>query len=315
MQRAGLVYEVECTPLSQPVFVDRDMWERIVLNLISNAFKFTFEGKILVTVKSVGESVQLQVSDTGTGIPERELPHLFERFYRVEGARGRTYEGTGIGLALVQELVKLHGGTIDVHSVERKGTTFTVSIPEGRGHLPQDRIGAVRTSTSSPIHTDSYVEEALGWLPPEFKRDQAPIKDTVPDSAVAVPGVPSGPELATVRSLIVVADDNFDMRDYIRRLLGQHYRIHGVSNGVDAVKAASELNADLILADVMMPQLDGFGVLRALRRDPATRLKPVILLSARAGQESRIEGLQAGADDYLVKPLPRVNYWHAWMPM
>jgi signal transduction histidine kinase len=303
MQCAGLVYEIACEPLSEPVFVDREMWEKIVLNLISNAFKFTFEGKISVTVKSVADSVQLQVSDTGTGIPDRALPHLFERFYRVEGARRRTYEGTGIGLALVQELVKLHGGTIDVQSGESKGTTFTVSIPEGSGHLPQDRIGAVRTSTSSPIHTDSYVEEALGWLPPEFKRDQAPLKDTVPDSAVAVPGVPSErPELATVRSLIVVADDNFDMRDYIRRLLAQHYRIHGVSNGVDAVKAARELNADLILADVMMPQLDGFGVLRALRSDPATRLKPVILLSARAGEESRIEGLQAGADDYLVKP-------------
>jgi PAS domain S-box-containing protein len=303
MQRAGLTYEVECVPLAEPVFVDRDMWEKIVLNLITNAFKFTFEGRILVTVKSVGDFVQLQVSDTGTGIPETALPHLFERFYRVEGTQGRTYEGTGIGLALVHELVKFHGGTVGVESGERKGSTFTVSIPKGSSHLPQQRIGAARTAVSSAIPAETYVEDALGWLPPEFKRETAPLRDTGLDSPVAGPGVQSEmPKRSTVPGLIVVADDNFDMRDYIRRLLGQHYRIHGVPNGVEAVKAARELNADLILTDVMMPQLDGFGVLRTLRNDPVTKLKPVILLSARAEEQSRIEALQAGADDYLVKP-------------
>jgi PAS domain S-box-containing protein len=303
MQRARLTYEIEGAPLSEPVFVDREMWERIVFNLISNAFKFTFEGKISVKVKPVGESVELQVSDTGTGIPESALPHVFERFYRVRGARGRTDEGTGIGLALVHELVKLHGGTISVQSSEKKGSTFTVSIPKGSRHLPQDRVGAVRTLASSAIRADSYVEEARQWVPDEFGSDEnlSP-EPSAYSSASDVPVQPQTPELEPVPSLIVLADDNSDMRAYIHGLLNPHYRVHVVSNGVDAVNAARERNADLIIADVMMPQLDGFGVVRALRSDPATKLKPVILLSARAGEESRIEGLQAEADDYLVKP-------------
>src|SRR5581483_7977146 len=302
MHRAGLKYTVVCPPLDEAVFLDGDMWEKIVLNLISNAFKFTFDGSISVVVESAGDSVRLQVSDTGTGIPESELPHVFERFHRVARAKGRTYEGTGIGLALVQELVKLHHGSVTVQSKEGQGTTFTITIPKGKDHLPPDRVGAVRTLTSSAIRADSFVEEALRWLPgesadlaenPEVKSD--PMAFTLSALADHV-GSHSAPQL------IVVADDNADMRDYIRRLLSGRYRVHAVSNGEDAVKAAREFNADLVLTDVMMPGLDGFGVLRALRSDPMTKVKPVILVSARAGEESRVEGLEAGADDYLVKP-------------
>jgi signal transduction histidine kinase len=137
------------------------MWEKIVLNLLSNAFKFTFEGEIAVTLREQDGSVDLEVRDTGTGIPQHDLPLLFERFHRVEGARGRTYEGTGIGLSLVQELVKLHGGAIQVESVEGQSSAFTVSLPLGKAHLPADLVEAQRTMTSTALKADAYIEEAL----------------------------------------------------------------------------------------------------------------------------------------------------------
>ncbi len=304
MERAGIRYEINCEPIEEKIFIDRDMWEKIVFNLLSNAFKFTFQGTVSVSVKPVDGSVQLQISDTGVGIPAQELPHLFEWFHRVEGTLGRTYEGTGIGLALVKQLVKLHHGRVSVESTAGVGSTFTVTIPKGRNHSSQVRSGGVRTGASSSIGANSYVEEALRWLPPEpgeSQRTLAEHEDAVPSPDVSPATQKQGLE-ESAGALIVLADDNSDMRDYVRRLLGSQYRIHGVANGFDAVKAARELDADLVLADVMMPGLDGFGVLRAVRADPATRTKPVILLSARAGEESRIKGLQAGADDYLIKP-------------
>ena len=164
-ERAGLRLVVDCPALPDPVYVDRDMWEKIVLNLLSNAFKFTFAGEITVILRSAGETVELAVRDTGTGIPAAEIPHLFERFYRVEGARGRTHEGTGIGLALVQELVKLHGGSVRVESAPSRGSTFIVSIPTGTAHLPADLIGGTRTLSSTALGARPYVEEALRWLP------------------------------------------------------------------------------------------------------------------------------------------------------
>src|SRR5581483_11341461 len=144
MEKAGLAFHVDCRPLPEPVYVDHDMWEKVVLNLLSNAFKFTFDGEVSVFLRpsADGRAAELEVRDTGTGIPAAELPRLFERFHRVEGARGRSYEGTGIGLALVQELVKLHGGSIHVESQAGKGSLFHVRIPLGTAHLPAERIGA-----------------------------------------------------------------------------------------------------------------------------------------------------------------------------
>ncbi|HAT47184.1 MAG TPA: histidine kinase, partial [Ktedonobacter sp.] len=168
LEQAQLHFVVDCRPLSEPVYVDRDMWEKIVLNLLSNAFKFTFEGQITVSLHENGTSVELIVSDTGTGIPEEEVSHLFERFHRIRGARARTHEGSGIGLALVQELVRLHGGTVQVASAVDQGTTFTVAIPSGTAHLPQERIrsgGPEWTETYSSLGTTPYIEEALRWLP------------------------------------------------------------------------------------------------------------------------------------------------------
>jgi signal transduction histidine kinase len=165
IEKAGLHLIVECESFPDPVYVDREMWEKIVLNLLSNAFKFTFEGEISVSLGRVGEMVELAVGDTGTGIPANEIPFLFERFHRVKGARGRSLEGSGIGLALVQELVKLHGGAVRVESDVDRGSTFTVTIPLGAAHLPADRIESTRPLSSTALRGEVYVEEALRWLP------------------------------------------------------------------------------------------------------------------------------------------------------
>ncbi len=291
-ERTGLELIVDCPPLSEPVYVDRDMWEKIVLNLISNAFKFTFEGRIEVVLRQAGSTAELAVQDTGTGIPADQIPHLFERFHRVEGARGRTQEGSGIGLALVKELVRLHGGDIRVESRPGEGSTFTVTVPFGTSHLPADRIGTARPQTSVAQVAIPYVEEALRWLPEDDEAGR--------QSAPAEPG-----ELRSVsgdRPRVLLADDNADMRDYVRRLLSPSYEVTAVADGLTALGSARQRIPDLVLSDVMMPGLDGFALLRELRATPGLREIPVILLSARAGQEARVEGLEAGADDYLTKP-------------
>ena len=164
-ERAGLRLKLDCPALPHPVYVDRDMWEKIVLNLLSNAFKFTFAGEIEVRLWAENGYAHLSVRDTGIGIPAHELPRLFERFHRVDGQRGRTHEGSGIGLALVQELVKLHGGTIYAESEEDKGTTFVVTVPAGNDHLLSESLGTVAgdESATSP-RAEAYVDEALRWL-------------------------------------------------------------------------------------------------------------------------------------------------------
>ncbi|HEY8550643.1 MAG TPA: ATP-binding protein [Vicinamibacterales bacterium] len=286
-QRAGLDLVVDCPPLPEPVYVDREMWEKVVLNLISNAFKFTFAGRIQVSLAHRGSHVELVVADTGVGILEADLPHVFERFRRGRRTQARTHEGSGIGLALVRELVTMHGGTIRVDSKAGEGATFTVSIPTGCGHLPPEHVAESRSGGPSRTLATPYVQEALRWLP------SAP-------AVHAEPHVPS--HTAEMAGRILVADDNADMREYITRLLGQQWHVQAVSDGAEALAAAVRDRPDVIVSDVMMPGLDGFELLRALRDDERTRSVPVILLSARAGEEARVEGLRAGADDYLVKP-------------
>ncbi|HZU28433.1 MAG TPA: ATP-binding protein [Bryobacteraceae bacterium] len=291
MERAGLQFTVDCPPLPQPVYVDREMWEKIVLNLLSNAFKFTFEGEIRVSLAAAGGHARLDVSDTGTGIPERELARVFERFHRIDGGRARSQEGSGIGLALVQELARLHGATVQVQSEFGKGSTFSVLIPFGAGHLPQEHIGTGASQASTAIGAQTFLDEALRWLP------DAPAPATIADL------VPSAQQpAAEKRARILVADDNSDMREYLRRLLGEQYEVQAVADGATALAAMREHRPDLLLADVMMPGLDGFRLLKAIRQDAELSSLPVVLLSARAGEESRLEGLLAGADDYVVKP-------------
>ena len=302
-ERAGLELNVDCQSIDQPVFIDRDMWEKIILNLLSNAFKFTFSGHIDVRLRQVGEAAELTVEDTGTGIPPEEMPRLFERFHRVQNARGRTHEGSGIGLALVQELVKLHGGSIAAESGIGKGTSFIVTIPLGSAHLPADQLADRHRQTSTVAGAMPYVEEALRWLPDESRRqddDQSELpayRETIP-----VGHLPWKDDNDDDRPRILVADDNADMRQYVVRLLAENFRVDAVADGEAALDIARSNPPDLVLSDVMMPNLDGFQLLQALRLDPRTHAIPVIMLSARAGEESRVEGMEAGADDYLVKP-------------
>jgi signal transduction histidine kinase len=291
IERAGIRLEIDCPPLagSERPFIDHDLWEKAVLNLVSNAFKHTFEGRIKVSIQREHEDVLLAVSDTGIGIPESELPRLFERFRRVEGAASRSVEGSGIGLALVHEVVLFHGGEISVESRTEgpeHGTTFFVRIPLGTGHLPQDQLSPEATPTAK--ETTASTDEALSWLGESTEDLESPGSPPV--------------LLRTAGARIVVADDNPDMRGYIKRLLSSNYRVQAVADGQEALEAVRRDPPDLLVTDVMMPRLDGFGLLKAIREDAAISQTPVVMLSARAGEESRIEGLDAGADDYLVKP-------------
>ena len=295
--KAGLTLTLDCPPLTEPAWVDRDMWEKIVLNLVSNAFKFTLEGGITVRQRQEGAQVHLEVEDTGTGVPASELPRLFDRFHRVEGARGRTHEGTGIGLALVQELAKLHGGTVHAQSTPGRGSTFTVSIPLGSAHLPADRLRADRRADNTAIHAQPYVEEALRWLPDQI---DGQVLDDIDSPSLSQPAAVTA--IGRERPTVVLADDNADMRAYVARLLDPRYDVRMVADGVAALAAVRERRPDLVLSDVMMPRLDGFGLVREIRSDPALASLPIILVSARAGEEASIEGFEAGADDYLIKP-------------
>ena len=294
-ERAGLALVIDALPLAEPVYLDHDMWEKVILNLISNAFKFTFEGEIRVSVAaSADRRALVSVSDTGTGIPARELTHIFERFHQVEGAKGRSFEGSGIGLALVHELVKLHGGSIDVASEPGHGSSFTVSVPFGHAHLQADRLVSVVSQAPTTIRASAFVEEALQWLPGERAGGMPPAAQPQNQGSMSVPGW---------RGRVLLADDNADMRSYIEHLLtAEGFAVDAVTDGEAALGLARQAPPDVILSDVMMPKLDGLALLRALRADQMLRDTPIVLLSARAGEEARIEGLAAGADDYLIKP-------------
>jgi len=298
MERAGLKYHIECDPLPEPAFVDLDMWEKIVLNLLSNAFKFTLQGEVELTLHAADGHAELCVRDTGAGIPESELPHIFERFYRIDGAPGRTYEGTGIGLALVEELVHLHGGSVQVRSKLGEGTEFKVKIPLGAAHLPADRISVEGLPLPSTIGAAPFVQEAMRWLPAAADDEVLTSDGTEKQDLQLVQPM----NVENDRGRVVLADDNRDMREYVQRLLERRYEVTAVSDGEQALAEALKNPPDLVLTDVMMPNLDGFQLLKALRQHEETASLPVIMLSARAGEEAESEGMEAGADDYLVKP-------------
>ncbi len=292
VEKAALEFTIRCPPLPHTVDLDPDMWEKIVLNLLSNAFKFTFEGEISVETRfsSDGHAAELIVRDTGVGIPEQDLPRLFERFHRVEGQQSRSHEGSGIGLALVQELTRLHGGEISVTSAVGRGTTFTVSLPLRTADVSRTQVADAARHAAASTRADAYVQEALRWLPEADARDlHRPLENDVPTAR-------------TRGARVLIADDNADMRSYLSRLLGERWEVATAANGDAALQSIRRHKPDLVLTDVMMPELDGFGLLRELRADPQLRSLPVILLSARAGEDARVEGLDAGADDYLTKP-------------
>ena len=283
--RSQLGLTIDCEPLPSRLYVDREMWAKIVLNLLSNALKATFVGGVRVRLSDGGEVAVLEVSDTGVGIPAAEQSRLFERFHRVSGADLRTYEGSGIGLALVSELARLHGGEVAVESEVGVGSTFRVTMPYGREHLEPDRVvdHIVDEIPEVARFSAGYLAEAQRWL------------GTDPG---AVDVSPARLDLPSV----LVVDDNTDMREYVRGLLADDYVVTTASDGAAALRQLRVQQPDLVLTDVMMPVLDGFGLLTAIRADPELSHIPVVMLSARSGDEATIEGLEAGADDYLVKP-------------
>ncbi|PZF88173.1 SpoIIE family protein phosphatase [Micromonospora endophytica] len=287
-ERAGLRLAVDCAALPEPVYVDQDMWEKIVLNLISNAVKFTFDGEIRVRLRAVDGMARLEVTDTGVGILPEELPHVFERFHRVPGVRSRSHEGTGIGLALVRELVEMHGGQVSVTSQVDQGSTFVAAVPFGAAHLAADRVADAGGPGREPRQAPLFVAETARWT------GAAPDRSARPVTATAVTPTPAG--------RILVVDDNPDLREHVTRLLSPHWQVVTASDGLDALRLATEGAFDLVLTDVMMPRLDGFGLVAALRADPRTRSVPIVLLTARAGVGEEVAGLSVGADDYLTKP-------------
>jgi PAS domain S-box-containing protein len=293
---AGLTLTIDAPELPEPVYVDREMWAKIVLNLLSNALKFTFAGGITLRLRAVDGAAELAVTDTGIGIEAAEQERLFERFHRVAGAPSRTYEGSGIGLALVAELAALHGGRAGVTSTPGSGSTFTVVVRLGREHLPADQVSEdVDTDLLAvPGQAAGLLAEAMRWIDDEA--DDADGADGADEQPAPVPGAPR------TRPMVLVVDDNNDMRDYVARLLADDYDVVTAPDGLVGLEKALADPPDLVLTDVMMPRLDGFGLLDALRSDPATVGVPVVMLSARAGEEGTAEGLEAGADDYLAKP-------------
>jgi PAS domain S-box-containing protein len=293
IEKAGLQFDVRCQELSAAMYVDKQMWEKIILNLLSNALKFTHSGKITVELREKGGAAEVRVEDTGVGIPAAEMPHLFERFHRIEGTHGRTHEGTGIGLALVQELVKLHGGTIFAQSEVGHGSQFVVTVPSGTAHLPQDRIAAIPCAPTFRPEQNANIEEAMSWFPD----DLTPSSDSRNSLSA-----PAGGNAAD-KPLLLMVEDNGDMRQYLKRLLVEDgWLVNAVPDGSAAIESAKATRPDLILSDVMLPRLDGLAMLRRLREDEGLCDVPIILLSARAGEDYRLEGLEAGADDYLIKP-------------
>ena len=287
----GLILDIE---QDMDVYVDTDMWEKIVLNLISNAFKYTLSGTITVSLHSHSGFAELKVIDTGVGIQQDELPHMFKRFHRVENSNGRTHEGTGIGLSLVAELVNLHHGQVSVESVFGKGSKFSVRIPLGTDHLPKEQIIRSLRQTNS-LQQETFIREAISLL----ERD---------DSGLDQPGLTSRviqhheQDFDVQQHIkVLLVDDNADMRSYLGKVLSPYFSVNFAIHGQDALTKISSERPDVIISDVMMPVMDGQQLLQRLRMLPGGRI-PVILLSARAGEESRVEGLGWGADDYLVKP-------------
>ncbi len=291
VENAGLIFEVKTEAVTRNVYIDKEMWEKIVFNLLSNAFKYTLKGSITITLDTAplsfgkGLGVRLKVTDTGVGIPAEELPKMFQRFHRVQNVVGRTYEGTGIGLSLVSELVKLHGGETSVESKEGEGSVFTVSIPTGKLHLPAEQVFEKEIDFTSSLR-NAFVDESTTLI------DQSVLNGNGTESL----------ERTADAATVLVVDDNADMRAYIKNLLQKHYHVVTANNGMEALHQIKEHAPHLILSDILMPVMDGIGLLKAVKENVQTKNIPVILLTARAGEESKIEGYETGADDYLVKP-------------
>lgn len=270
------------------IYFEGDKLEKVFYNLLSNACKFTPAGgavRISVGVDSGEEGagvVEIQVANSGPGIPAEKLPYIFDRFYQVEGDGGAAYEGTGIGLALVKELVALHHGTVQAESEPGAETVFRVTLPLGRAHLSDEQIA------EADIMPEDEAVEALPEVPVS-----APAAATTAKIAE---------DSAGEETLVLVVEDHPDLRDFIRDHLAGEYTILEAENGAAGLAMAETHIPDLVISDIMMPEMNGYELCVALKGNVKTSHIPVILLTAKAGTEDKLEGLETGADDYLVKP-------------
>ncbi|NBC16404.1 MAG: response regulator [Bacteroidetes bacterium] len=287
-ERQGISLQLDVSHAPLLLHADPDKLEKIIFNLLSNAFTFTPDGGTIrvALARSDDGWGALSIEDTGPGIPENELPHIFDRFQQGSTAVAHAHEGTGIGLALVKELTALHGGTVGVESQVGVGTCFTVRLPVEREGLPS----AFDPQPNGEGHEVS-VEIDSGEI------DSGEIDRGLDGSEAAAPE-PRKPKAATV----LVIEDNPDMRTYLRRHLAGDYQVVEATDGDDGLAQARALEPDLIISDVMMPGLYGYALCRALKTDAALSHIPVVLLTAKAEEESKIEGLETGADAYLYKP-------------
>ncbi len=280
------------------LYFDKEKMMKILTNIIYNAFKFTSEeGNIIVSAKETRQNtVEIKIKDTGIGIAQEKIPKLFDRFYQVDSSHTREYEGTGIGLALTKELVELHHGRISVESEKDSPdkfglnwTEFTLEFPLGRDHLKDDEVVEQKESASSVILSEAknLYHEAINRIKSPDSSSQAPQNDA---------------ELKEEKTILLVVEDNYDMREYIKESVGDGYIVEEAVNGEQGVRKAEKIIPDLIISDMMMPKMDGNELVRILKNDEKTSHIPIILLTARSGQENKIEGLELGADDYLTKP-------------
>ena len=296
IERTGLAFEVVCDDLDHEAYVDVDMFERIVLNLLSNALKFTARGRISLHLGGDEHGYAVSVTDTGIGIAEKDLDLVFDRFRQLDrGDDRRSREGAGIGLSLVRQLVDLLGGRVAVQSRQGQGSTFTVSFPWGRA---AER--AASRPSITPRSAESFIHEASSWV---VRDEVAAEVQPATDGATYLPGPASPtPRGGDVRPTLLVVEDNHDMRDYIARHCVVDFDVVSVRDGVEALDHLRTRRPSIVLADVMMPRMDGLTLVREIRADPGLRDLPVVLLSARAGVEASTTGLLEGADDYVVKP-------------
>ena len=296
------------------VYIDKEKMLKILSNILSNAFKFTPQnGKITVSVSEchaeLGSAsfiydkipdpaiksgwqvrndklknfVEIKIRDTGIGIPADEIPKLFDRFYQVDSSFTKEHEGTGIGLALTKELIELHHGSISVQSENGKWTEFTLYIPLGKDHLTDENIVQnKKTDKTKDLMKEDYyfIEDTLKERGDEIEVDSSKEE----------------------KNIILIVEDNYDMREYIKESLGDDYFIEEAVNGEQGIRKAEDIIPDLIISDMMMPKMDGNEMTRILKSDERTSHIPVIILTAKSGQENKLEGLKTGADDYLTKP-------------
>ena len=283
-----------------PLYYDARKMEQVMYNLLINAFKFTPPGgTITVSVIKEQEDVKISVGDTGAGIPKEQLPNIFDRFYQSEVPGGKGPRGTGIGLALTREIIQMHHGKIDVHSQEGKGSEFDIVLPLGRSHLKPDEI----TDSSEITPAGLKTKEVEAFFPAEETPEPEEGEESKTCGEIGKEKETGpGEEPDQEKVVILVVEDNPDVRKYIREPLEPFYKVVEAGDGKEGIARAKEIIPDLIVSDIMMPEADGYELCRELKKDIATSHIPIILLTAKASEESIIQGLETGADDYVTKP-------------